>query len=240
MKTSATPLKDLAVSLRRNGKTYAEICAITGVKIPKGTLSYWCKNISLTQAQTEQRAKKAVLDLKEARKLALITNKQRRSVYISNIIKQNRHLTKTLYTADTAKIALVILYICEGSKNRRGALVFGNSDPNVIRMFLRLLRQCYPVDEQKFRCTVQCRADQNAQELELFWSKTTCIPLPQFYKAQIDPRTKGKRTKKLAYKGVCRIDYFSGHVFTELREIGTMLLAGTHDTHDPVVRKKSK
>src|SRR3989344_1422319 len=48
-----------------------------------------------------------------------------------------------------------------------------------------------------------------------------------FYTARIDPRTKGKRSQKQNYKGVCRIDYFSGHIFTELMQIGNMLLSGS-------------
>ena len=148
-------------------------------------------------------------------------------MYLSKIRQENEHLLAAVRNADVAKIVLIILYICEGSKNRRGALTFGNSSPEVIRMFLKLLRQCYIIDEKKFRCTVQCRADQDIKELECFWSRTTKIPISQFYTARIDPRTKGKRSQKQNYKGVCRIDYFSGHIFTELMQIGNMLLSGS-------------
>jgi len=119
-----------------------------------------------------------------------------------------------------------MLYLVEGSKNQRGSLMFGNSDPLVIRLFLNLLRRCYDVDENKFRCTLQCKADQNIKRLEKFWSKITDIPLSQFYKARIDPRTIGKPSRKLDYKGVCRIDYFSGDVFMELKQIVNVISEG--------------
>jgi len=102
--------------------------------------------------------------------------------------------------------------------------MFGNSDPPIITLFLSLLRRCYNIDENKFRCTLQCRADQNIPKLEKFWSQVTKIPMPQFYKARIDPRTIGKPSRKPDYKGVCRIDYFSGDIFMELKQIMEVIL----------------
>ena len=119
-----------------------------------------------------------------------------------------------------------MLYLGEGAKNQRGSLMFGNSDPFIISLFLYLLRYCYNIDESKFRCTLQCRADQNSRKLEKFWFQITKIPLSQFYKARIDPRTIGKPSKKLEYKGVCRIDYFSAEIFTELTQIANIVHEG--------------
>ncbi|MFH1404822.1 MAG: hypothetical protein ABIH21_01835 [Patescibacteria group bacterium] len=120
-------------------------------------------------------------------------------------------------TKEGKQIQLAMLYFGEGTKNRkRGCLTIGNSDPQLIKHFLHLLRTCYMLDESKFRCTVQCRADQNSDLLTIFWSEQTNIPLTQFYKTQVDKRTIGKPTKKLNYKGVCRIDYFNSNIFHEM------------------------
>ncbi|PIR44326.1 hypothetical protein COV23_00575 [Candidatus Wolfebacteria bacterium CG10_big_fil_rev_8_21_14_0_10_31_9] len=97
--------------------------------------------------------------------------------------------------------------------------MFGNSDPNIIYLFLKLLRYCYDIDENKFRCTLQDRADQNIKKLEKFWRLVTKIPKKQFYKARIDPRTIGKISKKPEYKGVCVIDYFSADILNEFKKI---------------------
>ena len=104
--------------------------------------------------------------------------------------------------------------------------MFGNSDPSIISLFMSLLRYCYNIDESKFRCTLQCRADQNTKKLEKFWSQITKIPLSQFYKARVDPRTIDKPSKKLNYKGVCRIDYFSADLFIELKQIAEIIHRG--------------
>ena len=52
------------------------------------------------------------------------------------------------------------------------------------------------------------------------------IPLTQFYKARIDPRTIGQQSKNLNYKGVCRIDYFSAELFIELKQIPEIIHKG--------------
>ncbi len=131
-----------------------------------------------------------------------------------------------LKNKDIAKIALAMLFLGEGSKKSKGTLMLGNSDPQTIILYLKLLRQCYVLDEKKFRCTVQCRADQDTRKLERFWSRTTKIPSKQFYETRIDPRTIGKPSKYLDYKGVCRIDYFSADILTELKQIINLIFEG--------------
>ena len=79
------------------------------------------------------------------------------------------------------------------------------------------------IDANKFRCTVQCRSDADIPALEKFWSSLTGIPKKQFYKARVDQRTVGKISKNLEYKGVCRLDYFSAHIYNELTAIGKIL-----------------
>lgn len=218
-------LKNKVIELRRAGKTYGEIRKIVG-GISKSTLSCWCGNIKLSKKEKERIGVIVRNKLVRARKLAMEVNKNKRQDYLKSVGDRNRHLADVIKNKDTAKIALAMLYACEGSKNKRGSLVFGNSDPIIVGLFLSLLRSCYKIDEAKFRCTLQGRADQNVQELEKFWSKVTGISLKQFYKAQIDKRSIGKPTKKLNYKGVCRIDFFSGDIFQELKSIVEIINSG--------------
>ena len=99
----------------------------------------------------------------------------------------------------------------------------GSSDPRIIIIFLTLLKKCFSFKQAKVRCTVQCRADQNVEELERFWLDVTKIPQEQFYKAQIDPRTIGKPTKKVDYKGVLKIDYLDIKVQLELESLANLV-----------------
>lgn len=216
-------LKARVIILRKSGKTYSEICKIVDANIPKSTLSNWCANIFLPHEQRRRVEFLIEKGAKRGRAVALIVNKLKRDKYIQRVRDRISHLAIKLKNRDTSKIALAMLYLGEGSKKQRGSLMFGNSDPSIIRLFLRLLRCCYDVNENKFRCTLQCRADQNIKKLENFWSQVTKIPLTQFYKARVDPRTIGRPSKNPDYKGVCRIDYFSGDIFMELKQIMEIL-----------------
>lgn len=219
-------LRKKATTLRKQGKTYSEIQKELKKQIAKSTLSYWCRDIILPK-KYQKRIQEIVLNnAKKGRNIALIVNKIKREKYIQSIASRNIHLTKVFKNRDVAKIALAMLYLGEGSKYRRGSLMLGNSDPFIISLYMYLLRYCYNIDENKLRCTLQCRADQNIKKLEKFWSYITKIPLSQFYKARIDPRTIGKPSKKLDYKGVCRIDYFSSELRIEIKQISNIIYKG--------------
>ena len=209
-------LKKKVIFLRKQGKTYGEIQKILKCKIPKSTLSFWCKNIELSNQQKLKIEVFVKRNIEKGRQKALRTNKLKREKYFHSIEERVGHLKNIIQNKDVAKIALAMLYLGEGSKTLKSSLTFGNSDPQIIRLFIDLLRSCYQIDERKFRCTLQARADQNIKELEEFWSTKTKIPLNQFYKARVDSRTIGKVSRKKDYKGVCRIDYFSADIFWEL------------------------
>jgi hypothetical protein len=223
---SKKDLKKIVQRLRSDGRTYSEIRNYISESISKSTISLWCRNVALAPKVADVFHRRIAEKLKRARLSALQTNQKKRAKYLKELRDSNIHLLGLIKNKDIAKLVLAALYLCEGSKNRNGALVFCNSDPLIIKLFLQLLRKCYRIDEKKFRCTLQCRADQNIESIERFWSKITHIPMLQFYGARIDPRTIGKPTKKKDYKGVCRIDCFSADIYNELTIIGQLFDTG--------------
>lgn len=218
-------LRAQAVALRKSGKTYSQIRQSLSVNVPKGTLSYWLHDIHISPMGQKRRKKIIDTQLRSARKKALQKKRDMREDYFRALKEHNMHLLHTMRDKGVLMLLLSTLYIAEGTKAgvRHASVTLGNSDPRIIRMFLSLLRQCYDLDEKKFRCTVQCRADMDTKELGKFWSRVTKVPLSQFYAPRIDPRTVGKATKKPNYKGVCRVQYFSATIFHELMMIFTIL-----------------
>jgi len=220
-------IKEWVVNLRMQGRTYSEIRTMTHINFPKGTLSTWFQAMHFdvaTKRKIYVHSRERVL--MGVRKAAAI-KEAKRVMFLEKACRDNEKLKVLLEDKDVAKIALMMLYWCEGSKTNRASLYFGNSSPEIISLFLRLLRACYPIDESKFRCTVQCRADQDVQFLKSFWVKVTAIPSKQFYNARIDKRTIGKPTKKSSYRGVYRIDYFSAAIYNELKIAETLFSGGT-------------
>jgi hypothetical protein len=226
MRSPYYDLKPKVITLRKQGKTYGEIRKSLGLSIPKSTLSDWCSSIPLSPEQQEliRRLMRNASD--RGRATAWAVNRARRAQYIEEVKKRVYPCAKQINDKTTAKIALAMLYLGEGAKTVKGFLMFGNSNPSVIGLFLGLLRHCYKINESKFRCTLQCRADQDIKKLEKFWAHITKISPSQFYAARIDPRTVGKPSRNLDYKGVCRIDYFSGDIFMELKQIIEVIFEG--------------
>jgi hypothetical protein len=216
-------MRERAVAFRKKGYSFSQINRALDSNVPKSTISFWLSGIELSSFQKQKLEIKRKKDLEGARQKALETKKKKREKYLKNLLNENKWIISELKNIKTKKITLVMLYLAEGSKTRRGSITFGNSDPLIIKLFLNLLRSCYEIDESKFRCTLQCRGDQNIENLEIFWSKLTNISLSRFYKARVDPRSIGKKSRKTSYKGVCRIDYFSANIFNEFLVIFEIL-----------------
>lgn len=193
------------------------------MSIPKPTLYHWFRNI--TYSDLAIRRLKEIQDnsLRRAQQASVAAKAIRRKAYLAEKEDRNAYLITELSVDSVRKITLATLYLAEGSKSESAQMMFGNSDPGIISLFLSLMRESYQIDESKFRCTLQARADQDISGLESFWSEVTGIPLSQFYKARIDPRSIGKVSRKKEYKGVCRINYFSADLLYELMVIGSML-----------------
>ncbi len=183
MKSKYYSFKGLVVELRKSGKTYGEIRKAINQPIPKSTLSDWCHHLYLKTTERKILEESVKENSKKGMEVARMVNKKRREKYLESINFRNKHLSQILENTNVAKVVLSTLYLAEGAKSlTRGSLYFGNSDPFIINMFLSLLRKCYKIDESKFRCTVQCRSDQNIDYLEKFWSAVTNISLKNFYK----------------------------------------------------------
>jgi hypothetical protein len=74
------------------------------------------------------------------------------------------------------------LYIGEGTKNSRDVRL-ANADPQVIRAFLRFLREICRVDEKKVFAWLNIFDDTNLEEALAFWKQVTQLPESQFYKS---------------------------------------------------------
>lgn len=217
-------LKDRARQLRRGGLSFREISL--KMRIPKGTVGNWVRDVELTKNQKLELKKKEIAGSLKGRPLAIEASRRKIEKWKSGIRNKVSHFEELPFKSKKiGKLTCALLYLCEGGKYPANRfLVFGNSDPHVIRLFLRLLRDNFSIDESKFRCQVPHRWDQDNNKLNHFWSRVTDIPLKQFYKRTPDRRTKGKPTRRLDYKGVCIIQYFDTNIQFELQAIGEVIM----------------
>lgn len=209
-------------TLRTRGYTYHEINQKLGVRIPKSTLNYICRSITLTPEQTIRRDAYQKELLAKSRVKALEANRRIQENLQQEIKERNIGFSKL--SDREAKIALALLYLGEGAKrtSHRG-LCIGSSDPKIITIFLGLMERCYGIKADEFKVRISYRADQNLDELEYFWSRHTKIPRTHFYKTIPDPRTVGKPTSRSNYKGVCVLTRKGTAIQLELQMIADIM-----------------
>lgn len=211
-----------ASRLRMLGYTYCEINSCIGVVIPKTTQYNWYRELAIPEDGKKRWQEQVNIAHAKAREAAVISRRTKRNIYLMEKESRNEYLEKYLGEDHVRRLLLAVLYQAEGTKGR-SVVTFGNSDPELIVLFMQLFRTCFDIDESKFRCTLQLRADQNITKLEKFWAEKTRISPSLFYKARVDSRSIGKSSINKEYKGVCRIDYLNADLLWELLAIGTIL-----------------
>lgn len=87
------------------------------------------------------------------------------------------------------------LYAGEGSKTD-GSVVFSNSDPVLMRIFIKWFRSHFDLDESRLRTRLCLHADLDLAAAIAFWSSVTGVPQAQFnkpYRAVVDETMRGNR-----------------------------------------------
>lgn len=216
-------IKKETQNLRRQGKTFGEIQNAIKLKIPKSTLSNWCKNIPLPVAYQERLNKINYINLRKG-KMAAIQRSFKIKKRLTGLLKNKNKRLLRIINKDVGKLLLSVLYLGEGAK-RPGSLMLGSSDVNIIKLFLRLLMICYGIDKNLAKCRISYRVDQSINTLTQYWSKAINIPVKNFYKTIPDPRTLGRKTGQAGYKGVCVVYILkSSKIQLELKIISEILM----------------
>lgn len=220
-------LKSDAIRLRKMGLSYFEIN--DQLHVPKSTLAGWLKVIKLSASQKQRLFLKGV----EARKkgsVALIESRIRRTTEIINKASNEIDL---LNNKDLMLIGIT-LYWAEGSKQWAGniskGVVFNNSDPKMIQVFLKWLRRCLniPDDRIVFEIYIHKSHKKTIKELVSYWSQITKFPEINFKKVYFKNNKIHtiRRNRGLDYSGVLRI---SVRKSTDLSRQITGWVMGIHE-----------
>ena len=217
-------LKEKVLKLRKEGKTYSEIRSEVKTPIPKSTLSNWCRKVILPYWHKKRITELNNRSLVKAQSIAWARNKQIREDFLEKVKREAVTILRN-FNQEGLKMALAMLYLGEGAKWRgHSGLLLGSSDPELILLYISLLEKCYYIKPNQLKCRISYRADQDIRKLEKYWSGVTKVPLKNFYKTKPDPRTKGKKTQKVDYKGVCVITCAGAKIQLELEMFVKLLL----------------
>ena len=199
--------KNLAMSLRRGGYSYSEIQKF--VSVPKATLSYWFKDIKLSEAQ--------LVRLQKKRNDAIQEGAQIRSKRVNEAIEKiERTSAKDIKDISKRELWLmgVMLYWRERGSDRdvKKGVKFTSSDPHLIRLFLKWLMEVGQLGEADVLCDILIEGDKDLpagrQEKAIsYWSEVTSFPQTVFTRVYVQ-KTKKKRKKRETKKaefGLLRI-----------------------------------
>ena len=114
------------------------------------------------------------------------------------------------------KVAGTMLYWGEGTKSG-STVVLSNSDPNVVKLFLKFLREICGISEKRLRILLHIYNNQNEETLKRQWMSITKIPKEQFCKSFIHIRTTGTYKRTSIY-GTISLRYSDKRLLDKINE----------------------
>jgi len=185
------PLKTRAIKFRKTGLSYGEIAK--KLNVSKSTLSYWLKDIPLTNEQQKRLYTKQVFILSKGPQ----SQKERRKREVNKITSEAEKEIKSPVALETYKILGAALYWAEGSKTN--GLKITNSDPNLILFMVKWFKKILGVSPKDLKVWLNIYPQQNDSDIKKFWSSLTEIPLKNFGKSYIKPLNKNYKKNNLYY-----------------------------------------
>lgn len=196
--------KELAIKLRREGKSYREIRAI--IPVSKSTLSDWVGNIELTEEQKDLLKQRSVTQ-------GVLGGKAHQEIW-----DKRREKIKSEYVVpNDVGFALGLgIYWGEGHKHSLSAVGLTNCDPKVLKIFKRWIETYFVGDFDRFSVSVHHYYPERDLEIKKYWASELELSPKCFIKSQFEKscRSFGKKGNTLTWgtvqvrvcgKGVWRI-----------------------------------
>ena len=207
-----------AIKLRMVGKSYNEIAK--ELDVGKSLLSYWLKDLQLPdeakkilESKSNYAKEKFIAYNYERHKLVQQENKDIKELYSKKIKVFNNYNLLLIGAA---------LYWGEGQKRHAGkypspGISFANSDADMIKLFMRFIREILKIPEEKIRPSIHLYPNTNKEEALVFWSKVTNIAKDRFLTTiAISRASQGKRPKNLLPHGTLQVRVHNRKKFFEV------------------------
>ncbi|MBX2866390.1 helix-turn-helix domain-containing protein [Candidatus Kaiserbacteria bacterium] len=194
-----------AIRLRKQGLSYSQIKEKLGVG--KGTLSAWLRDMPLSRERLyELQKNEAVIEkIREAKRR---TRNQRLEEVYQKVSKDLGALSER-----DLLIAGFFLYWGEGGKSQDYSSTFTNTDPSMIRCYLRWI-ELLGIPKSQISVRLHLYSDMSIRREISFWSRETGIPRRFFRKPYIKESKYSDITFTTFGHGTCDISV-SGRDITE-------------------------
>ena len=199
-------LKEKAVRLRlEQSLSYKEILA--QVPVAKSTLSEWLKNFPLSEEK--------ILELKRKGWEKGIISREK---FIATMRKKREERTKEIYDScleriskiprDAFFVAGLVLYLGEGSKTTYSKIALANTDPRIIKFFVKWLTEFLGIPKSGLKAQLHLYPSMDIEKEKKFWQNTLNFKKDQFYKPYISKILRGSFSYKESFRhGTCSV-YF--------------------------------
>ena len=198
--------KNTAIQLRKAGNSYSEI--LKNISVSKSTLSLWLRSVDLSKKQKQRITLKKL----QAAWRGGEVKKRNRIEKSEKIIKQAKMEVKKITNKDLCLLG-TMLYWAEGSKEKKynpgTGVIFGNSDPLMIKIYLKWLKDCLLITEDRLTFEIYIHETYNCdiENLRNFWSKQTGFPINLFKRVYFKKNkiSKNSKKRKVPYYGLLRV-----------------------------------
>lgn len=194
--------KEEVLALRNEGFSVGRIAVCVGLS--KSTVSSWVRGTVISDEVRQELARRKIQGGAKGREVMSAI----RALRIRDYESDARSMFFRMFSGDARDLwsfTAAMLFWCEGGKRQLGNLCFINSDPAMIAIFLRALRNGFDLDESKFRPLLHVHEYHDIAKQISYWSGITGIPKERFSKPYLKPNT-GTR-KREGYQGCLSIRY---------------------------------
>lgn len=178
--------REKALRLRKQGKSYSQIKHTLDVS--KGTLSVWLRDYPLSKERirdlnysNDQRIEKFRETMRKKREERLLETYKIQKKEILPINKRDLFLMG------------LALYWGEGTKSKMSTLELANTDPTMIKFFIRWLTTSLDISKDSLKIKLHLYKNMDIDEKTNYWSNVLGIPSLQFTKPYIKNTTINKR-----------------------------------------------
>ena len=190
--------KQKAIDLRLSGKSYSQIKEVLDVN--KSTLSNWLSKYPLSNEKIKELRDWSSKRIEHFRQTMAEKKKDKLEKAFSRAKKDISKLSsRDLF------IGGLFLYWGEGSKRDKGGISFTNTNPFMIKFFIKWLEQA-GFKSDSLKVNLHLYSDMDQMEEIKFWSRELKISKDQFRR----PYVKDKKSSEISYKngfghGTCSV-----------------------------------
>ena len=176
-------LRQKAVDLRlKKELSYSEIRR--RLKVPKSTLSYWLRDFPLSEKKILELRRKGWLKGEAGREKFRFAMRRKKEEKNKEAYRQQYEKLKYV-SQDAFFAAGLMLYLAEGDKKADSRISLANTDPEVIKFFIKWLADFLGIVKEKIKVQLHLYENMDIKNKERFWRKEIGVGDSQLYKTQI-------------------------------------------------------